>query len=93
MLLTRFPAPRELSRAGLGKIPAMIAAAGTHATWRFIEFFTANIRNANTRRAYGRAVGDFIRWCESRRIDDLSRISPTVIAAYVEQRGQTHAKL
>lgn len=32
--------------------PALIAAHGAHASRRFIEFFTANIRNANTRRAY-----------------------------------------
>jgi hypothetical protein len=29
-------------------VPALIAAAG----WRYVEFFTANIRNPNTRRAY-----------------------------------------
>jgi hypothetical protein len=31
-------------------VPALIAAAG----WRYVEFFTANIRNPNTRRAYAR---------------------------------------
>jgi hypothetical protein len=33
-------------------LPALIAAAGDAAGWRYIEFFTANIRNPNTRRAY-----------------------------------------
>jgi hypothetical protein len=33
-------------------VPALIAAAGDRAAWRFIEFFTVNIRNANTRAAY-----------------------------------------
>ena len=37
-------------------IPALIAARGPHAGRRFVEFFTANIRNPNTRRAYYRAV-------------------------------------
>ncbi len=36
-------------------IPSLIADAGEHATWRYIDFFTANIRNPNTRRAYTRA--------------------------------------
>ena len=36
-------------------VPAIIADAGERASMRFIEFFTANIRNPNTRRAYGRA--------------------------------------
>jgi hypothetical protein len=31
----------------------LIAAAGERAQERFIEFFTANIRNRNTRRAGG----------------------------------------
>jgi hypothetical protein len=30
-------------------VPALIADA---AGWRYVEFFTANIRNPNTRRAY-----------------------------------------
>ena len=33
-------------------VPALIAAAGKRASRRFIEFFTANIRNKNTREAY-----------------------------------------
>jgi site-specific recombinase XerD len=90
--MTPIPSNRQLARAGFDQVPTAIAAAGEHAAWRFIEFFTANIRNANTRRAYGRAVGDFFRWCESRRIHDLDHISPTIVAAYIEQRGQTHAK-
>ena len=45
-------------------VPALIAGAGEHASRRFIEFFTANIRNRNTRLAYAKAVGDFAAWCE-----------------------------
>ena len=33
-------------------LPAIVLAAGEHAGKRFIEFFTANIRNKNTREAY-----------------------------------------
>src|SRR2546426_2917323 len=86
------PSNRQLAKAGLDHVPAPIAAAGDRASWRFIEFFTANIRNPNTRRAYGRAVADFFRWCESRRIRTLGQITPTVVAAYVEQCGPTLAK-
>jgi hypothetical protein len=42
---------RQLGRAGLDRLPAPIAAAGEQAAWRFVEFFTANIRNKNTRAA------------------------------------------
>jgi hypothetical protein len=57
---------RQLGRAGLDKLPAVIARAGEKAAWRFIEFFTANIRNKNTRAAYAHAVTEFFNWCEQR---------------------------
>ncbi|MBI1814048.1 MAG: tyrosine-type recombinase/integrase [Deltaproteobacteria bacterium] len=90
--MTPIPSDRQLAKAGLNQVPAPIAAAGDRASWRFIEFFTANIRNVNTRRAYGRAVSDFFRWCGEHRVRDLAHITPTVVAAYVEQLQQTHAK-
>jgi hypothetical protein len=31
---------------------------------RFLEFFTVNIRNPNTRKAYFHAVAGFAAWCE-----------------------------
>jgi len=34
-------------------LPALIDRAGERAAWRFVEFFTVNIRNKNTRAAYG----------------------------------------
>jgi hypothetical protein len=66
-------APAELVRVGLEKLPAVVAAAGEKAGRRFIEFFTANIRNRNTRVAYARAVGQFFDWCDDRgvRLADL----------------------
>ena len=47
-------------------VPALIADAGDAAGWRYVEFFTANIRNPHTRRAYTRACGRFFAWCEDR---------------------------
>jgi hypothetical protein len=45
---------------------ALIAAVGERASYRFLEFFTANIRNPNTRRAYARAAVEFFDWLEAR---------------------------
>ena len=68
------PAP---SPGGPGHaIPAIIATAGEDAVTRFFEFFTANIRNANTRRAYFRNALSFLRWCEARGITDLKLVKP-----------------
>jgi hypothetical protein len=46
---------------------ALVTAAGERARVRFVECFTANIRNRNTRRAYAHAVSEFLAWCEARR--------------------------
>jgi len=45
-------------------LPAIVSAAGDRAGTRFLEFFASTIRNPHTRRAYGRAVGAFLAWCE-----------------------------
>ena len=71
-------------------VPALIADVGEAASWRYIEFFTANIRNPNTRRAYARACGRFFAWCENRHIT-LSEIRPFEVAAYVEGLQDTAA--
>jgi integrase/recombinase XerD len=66
-------------------LPALIAGAGREASRRFLEFFTVNIRNRNTRAAYGRAAGDFLRWCEGKGIEALGDIQPVHVAAYIER--------
>ena len=72
-------------------IPAQIASAGADARRRFLEFFTANIRNRNTRAAYALAVSNFFRWCERRGLTELGLLEPVHVAAYVEQLGTSHA--
>src|ERR1700677_518833 len=66
-------------------VPALVAAAGVHAARRFVEFFTANIRNKNTREAYSRNIGAFLAWCEIETGLALDMIEPMVVAAYVEK--------
>ena len=71
-------------------IPVLIAAAGDQATWRYIDFFTANIRNPNARRAYARACTQFFAWCE-KRARTLGTIRPIDVSTYIEVRQQTHS--
>jgi integrase/recombinase XerD len=82
--LTEIPAKKEITRAGFETLPEIIQRAGEKASWRFIEFFTAQIRNKNMRQAYARAVRDFFIWCEARGVLDLSAVKPFLIAAYIE---------
>jgi site-specific recombinase XerD len=72
-------------------VPAAIAAAGAPARKRFVEFFTANIRNRNTRLAYARAVSDFFAWCEQAGLSTLEHLQPVHVAAYIEQLSQTRS--
>ncbi len=62
-------------------VPAMVADLGEAAALRFIDFFTANIRNPNTRAAYAIAVRGFFGWLEARGI---GTIRTHHVLAYVE---------
>ena len=64
-------------------LPVLFAPTAD-ASKRFIEFFTANIRNPNTRKAYAWAVGEFATWCEANGLTELSDIEPVHVAAYIE---------
>ncbi len=70
-------------------VPALIADAGEQASWRYIEFFIANISNPNTRRAYVRACEGFLGWCEARGLT-LPMIRPYDVASYIEVMQQSH---
>ncbi|WP_166146286.1 site-specific integrase, partial [Methylosinus sp. RM1] len=80
--LTTIPAPI---------IHALVAVAGERAQTRFWEFFVANIRNAHTRRAYGRSISDFLSWCEQRGLASIVDIEPLHIGAYVEILTRSHS--
>jgi len=76
------------NRGGGPELPALIAGAGDRAALRFLEFFTVNIRNRNTRAAYARAAAVFLRWCEGQALGALGRVQPVHVAAYIEQLAQ-----
>src|SRR5271170_3437114 len=79
------PAPASpcLSIPSAQLVPATIAEAGERASWRYVEFFTANINNPHTRRAYARVCGRFFGWCESRGLA-LTAVRAFDVAAYLE---------
>jgi site-specific recombinase XerD len=67
------------------RAPALIAASGERASYRFLEFFTANIRNPNTRRAYARAALEFFDWLAAHGVTQLTAIESIHVATYIEQ--------
>jgi site-specific recombinase XerD len=69
-------------------VPALIAASGDQAGTRFLEFFAANIRNKNTRRAYAQATREFLARCEHAGVASIVDVKPLHVAAYIEQLGR-----
>ena len=69
-------------------LPVLVAASGRRAGVRFLEFFTAQIRNPHTRRAYARAVTDFLSWCESIGVASLPQVEPLHVASWIELQGR-----
>ena len=65
-------------------LPAVLASAGPRAAERTVEFFTAHIRNPNTREAYARAVAQFFAWMDARGLAEFRQLSPVHVAAWVE---------
>jgi site-specific recombinase XerD len=71
-------------------VPAIVADLGDQAAWRYVEFFTANIRNPNTRRSYARACSRFFAWSKDRGLT-LATIRPFHVAAWVEGLQEHHS--
>ena len=72
-------------------LPALVAAAGERAAIRFLEFFGSTIRNVHTRRAYGRAVADFLAWCEAHAVPSIAAVQPLHVAAWIKLQTTTLA--
>lgn len=84
------------------KTPADLAAGNSsrptlflreaRAAERFFDFFTANIQNENTRRAYFNAACRFSEFCAKHGVRDLARVKPVHVAGYVESLREGFAK-
>jgi site-specific recombinase XerD len=70
----------------LSLLPSSISELGDHAGESFVDFFTAQIRNPNTRAAYFRNVTRFLAWIEEQGLA-LRQVRAVHVAAYVELLG------
>jgi integrase/recombinase XerD len=86
------PSSRHLAAAAspAGSTPSLFAHSPQSAK-RLWEFFTANIRNRNTRKAYFVACSKFSAWCAQKKLI-LEQVQPVHVAAYIEQLMQQHSK-
>jgi len=80
-----------LANLATAKAPPLISVAGNRAAYRFLEFFTAQIRNPHTRQAYVRAVGAFCAWLEAHGVPSIADVGSIHVAAYIEEVGHRHS--
>ncbi len=62
--------------------PPVLERAGRVACFAADEFFSARISNPETRRAYGRAVGWFLKFCEREDVE-LHRVTPGLAGRFL----------
>jgi site-specific recombinase XerD len=72
-----------------GLVPARLFAPTPKAAKRVLEFFTAQINNDHTRKAYLNAARRFSQWCEDHGLKQLTDVQPVHVAAFVKElQGQ-----
>jgi integrase/recombinase XerC len=64
--------------------PAPIFAPTPKAVRRTLEFFTTQINNDHTRKAYLNATRRFAAWCETRGLHNLADVQPIHVAAFIK---------
>lgn len=70
-------------------IPAALYAPTPQAAQRVLEFFTAQINNDHTRKAYLNAARRFAGWCATRSLHQLDQVQAFHVAAFVKDlQGQ-----
>src|SRR5713101_419967 len=72
-----FPAPTVF--------PARLFTPTAKAAKCALEFFTAQINNDHTRKAYLNATRRFAQWCEVHRIRELAAVEPFHVAAFIKE--------
>jgi site-specific recombinase XerC len=75
----------QLAIIAASNAPTLVVAAGSRASYRFLEFFTAQIRNPHTRRAYARAAAEFFDWLAAKGVARLEAIESLHVATYIEE--------
>src|ERR1700733_7070425 len=73
------------------RVPVLVAPARARASYRFFEFFTAQIRNPHTRRAYARAATEFLDWLAAKGVTQLATIQSVHVAAYIEELARARS--
>src|ERR1700686_2637675 len=72
-----------------GLVPARLFTPTPKAARRVLEFFTAQVNNDHTRKAYLNATRRFAAWCADHGLDQLTAVQPVHVAAFIKElQGQ-----
>lgn len=71
-----------------GNYTAALFAPTPKAAKRVMEFFTGQVNNDHTRKAYLNATRRFAAWCEAQGIAQLAHVQPVHVAAFVRDLQQ-----
>ena len=82
---------REAVRLGPGAPPVLFLESEPMSR-RFWEFFTAQIPNRNTRRAYYGAISQFSAWCLRYGLRDIRTVQPIHVAAWLQESGSFRSR-
>jgi site-specific recombinase XerD len=66
-------------------VPGRLFAPTPKAARCVLEFFTAQINNDHTRKAYLNAARRFAQWCEVHGLHELAHVQPFHVAAFVKE--------
>src|ERR1700732_1921710 len=66
-------------------LPAQLYTPTPKAAQRVLEFFTAQVNNDHTRKAYLNAARRFAEWCEAHDLHELAQVQPFHVAAFVKE--------
>ena len=70
-------------------LPAPLFTPTPKAAKRVLEFFTAQMNNDHTRKAYLNATRRFAAWCEAHGLHELAAVQPFHVAAFIKElQGQ-----
>lgn len=67
---------------------ASLLAATAPVGKRTLEFFTTQLSNDHTRKAYLTVLKTFSAWCETKGVSELGQVEPVHVAAYLKELGQ-----
>ena len=86
------PFTEPVGLSSVAASPPTLFLKEARAAERFFDFFTSNIQNKHTRRAYFNAACRFSEFCAEHSVHDLAHVRPVHVAGCIENLREGFAK-